>query len=185
MAWERYMQTEGLSQHVCCQNCDNKEKPIVVVNPGKKEQRRQLVCFCTYCWSFTNKHHSKDANMDISCFKQFNPSTGKFHRALPYAEDEHPRRILGPVTDHELVQFRKDCLQLRKAGVVISGPFIKNLLHNHFITEIFFSKKSVEVKDSVIFLFFLYLTRELNLYTPLVTISHIQNRYQLLQTHPP
>ena len=24
--------------------------------------------------------------------------------------------------------------------VVISGPFIKNLLHNHFITEIFFKK---------------------------------------------
>jgi hypothetical protein len=98
------------------QNCDNKEKPIVVVTPGKKEQRRQLVCFCTYYWSFTNKHHSKDANMDISFFKQFNPSTGKFHRALPYAEDEHPRRIRGPVTDHELDQFRKDRLQLRKPG---------------------------------------------------------------------
>jgi hypothetical protein len=110
------MQTEGLSKNVCCQNCDSKEKPIVVVTPGKKEQRRQLVCFCTYCWSFTNKHHSKDANMDISFFKQFNPSTGKFHRALPYAEDEHPRRIRGPVTDHELDQFRKDRLQLRKAG---------------------------------------------------------------------
>ncbi len=38
MAWEQYMQTEGLSQHVCCQNCDSKEKPIVVVTPGKKEQ---------------------------------------------------------------------------------------------------------------------------------------------------
>ena len=36
--------------------------------------------------------------------------------ALPYAEDEHPRRIRGPVTDHELDQFRKDRLQLRKAG---------------------------------------------------------------------
>jgi hypothetical protein len=54
--------------------------------------------------------------MDISFFKQFNPSTGKFHRALPCAEDEHPRRIRGPVTDHELDQFRKDRLQLRKAG---------------------------------------------------------------------
>jgi hypothetical protein len=40
-----------------------------------------------------NKHHSKDTNMDISFFKQFNPSTGKFHRALPYVKDEHPRRI--------------------------------------------------------------------------------------------
>jgi hypothetical protein len=43
--------------------------------------------------------------MDISFFKQFNPSTGKFHRALPYAEEEHPRRIRGPVTDYELDQF--------------------------------------------------------------------------------
>jgi hypothetical protein len=116
MAWERYMQTEGLSQHVCCQHCDSKEKPIIVVTPGKMEQRRQLVCFCTYCWRFTSKHHSKDANMDMTFFKQFNPLTGKFHRALPYAEGEHPRRIRGPVTDHELDQFRKDRLQLRKAG---------------------------------------------------------------------
>jgi hypothetical protein len=92
MAWERYMQTEGLSQHVCCQHCDSKEKPIVVVTPGKMEQRRQLVCFCTYCWRFTSKHHSKDANMDMIFFRQFNPLTGKFHRALPYAEGEHPRR---------------------------------------------------------------------------------------------
>ena len=110
------MQTEGLSQHVCCQHCDSKEKPIVVVTPGKMEQRRQLVCFCTYCCRFTSKHHSKDANMDMTFFKQFNPLTGKFHRALPYEEDEHPRRIRGPVTDHELDQFRKDRLQLRKAG---------------------------------------------------------------------
>jgi hypothetical protein len=30
MAWERYMQTEGLSQHVCCQHCDSTEKPMAV-----------------------------------------------------------------------------------------------------------------------------------------------------------
>jgi hypothetical protein len=64
------MQTEGLSQHVCCQHCDSKEKPIIVVTPGKMEQQRQLVCFCTYCWRFTSKHHSKDANMDMTFFKQ-------------------------------------------------------------------------------------------------------------------
>jgi len=116
MAWERYLQTEGLSQHVCCQHCDSQEKPFVVVTPGKMDQRRQLVGFCTLCWKFTSKHHSKDTTMDMSFFKQFNPLTGRFHRALPYAENEHPRRIRGPVTDHELDQFRKERLKLRKAG---------------------------------------------------------------------
>jgi len=38
--------------------------------------------------------------------------------------------------------------------------------------------------DSVFFPHFFYFIRELNLYTPLVTIFHIQNRYHLLQTHP-
>jgi hypothetical protein len=38
MDWERYMQTEGLSQHVCCQHCDSTEKPITVVTPGRMEQ---------------------------------------------------------------------------------------------------------------------------------------------------
>ena len=33
--------------------------------------------------------------------------------------------------------------------------------------------------DSVFFPHFFYFIRELNLYTPLVTIFHIQNRYQL------
>jgi hypothetical protein len=73
MAWERYMQKEGLSQHVCCQHCDSTEKPITVVTPGRMEQQRQLVCFCTTCWSFTSRHHSKNVPMDISFFKQFNP----------------------------------------------------------------------------------------------------------------
>ena len=116
MAWEVYMQTEGLSQHVCCQHCNSAEKPITVVTLGKTEQRRQLVCFCTTCWSFTSRHHCKQIPMDVSFFKQYNPTTGRFHRALPYAEEEHPRRIRGPVTDHELDQFCKERLKLRKAG---------------------------------------------------------------------
>jgi hypothetical protein len=116
MAWERYMQTEGLSQHVCCQHCDSTEKPIAVVIPGRMEQRRQLVCFCTTCWRFTSRHHSKIVPMDISFFKQFYSNTGKFHRALPYVEEEHPKRIRGPVTDHELDQFRKERLKPHKAG---------------------------------------------------------------------
>jgi hypothetical protein len=116
MAWEGYMQTEGLSQHVCCQHCDSAEKPITVVTPGTTEQLRQLVCFCTTCWSFTSRHHCKQIPMDVSFFKQYNPTTSRFHRALPYAEAEHPRRIRGPVTDHELDQFCKERLKLRKAG---------------------------------------------------------------------
>jgi hypothetical protein len=115
MAWERYLQPEGLSQHVSCQHCKGKEKPIAVVVPGKDQQRRKLTCFCTDCWSFTSIRHSKIAPMDVSFFKQFNTETGKFHRALPYADDEHPRRIRGPITDHELDHFRKARLKLRKA----------------------------------------------------------------------
>jgi hypothetical protein len=38
MAWERYMQTEGLSQHVSCQHCNGTEKPLTVVTPGKMKQ---------------------------------------------------------------------------------------------------------------------------------------------------
>ena len=45
VAWERYMQTEGLCQHICCQHCESMEKPLVVVTPGKMESRRQTVCF--------------------------------------------------------------------------------------------------------------------------------------------
>ena len=116
MAWKKYMQTEGLGQHVSCQHCNGKETPIAVVIPGKIQQRRKLACFCTNCWSFTSIHHSKVTSMDISFFKQFNPETGKFHRALPYTDEEHPRRIRGPITDHELDHFRKARLQLRKAG---------------------------------------------------------------------
>jgi hypothetical protein len=106
MAWERYMQTEGFSQHVSCHHCKGKEKPIAVVVPGKDQQRRQLTCFCTDCWSFTSIRHSKIAPMNVSFFKQYNYETGKFHRALSYADDEHPRRIRGQITDHELEHFR-------------------------------------------------------------------------------
>jgi hypothetical protein len=67
-------------------------------------------------WSPRAGWSSKDVPMDISFFKQFNPNTGKFHRALPYAAEEHPRRIRAPVTDYELDQFRKDRLKPRKAG---------------------------------------------------------------------
>jgi hypothetical protein len=52
----------------------------------------------------------------MSFFKQFNSETGRLHRALPYQEEEHPRRIRGPVTDAELDHFRQDRLQLRKEG---------------------------------------------------------------------
>ena len=80
MAWERYMQTEGLSQHVSCQHCQGQEKPIAVVVPGKDQQRRQLTCFCIDCWSFTSIHRSRRAPSNVSFFKQYNHETGKFHR---------------------------------------------------------------------------------------------------------
>ncbi len=95
IAWESYMQTEGLSQQVSCQHCDCRKKPIVVVTQGNAQPPRQLVCFCTSCWSFTDIHHRREAQKDISFFRQFNPDTGKFLRALPYADEQHPRRIRG------------------------------------------------------------------------------------------
>jgi hypothetical protein len=116
MALERYMQTEGLSQHVSCQHCNGTEKPLAVVSHGKMQQRRQLACFCTNCWSFTSIHRSRATPIDISFFKQLNPETGKFHRALPYADEEHPRRIRGSITNQELDHFRRARLKLRRAG---------------------------------------------------------------------
>ena len=96
---ERYMQTEGLSQHVSCQHCKGMEKPIAVVFPGKDQQRRKLTCFCTDCWSFTS---IITTSMDVSFFKQFNPETGKFHRALSYADDRPHKAaetwVTAPVT---------------------------------------------------------------------------------------
>jgi hypothetical protein len=43
------------------------------------------------------------------------------------------------------------------AQVVVTGPFIKNLLHNHFITEFFFKKKSGEANDEANFSFIILL----------------------------
>jgi hypothetical protein len=31
VAWERYIQAEGLCQHIHCQFCDSTEKPLAVV----------------------------------------------------------------------------------------------------------------------------------------------------------
>ena len=67
-------------------------------------------------WNFTNILHHGDARMDISFFKQFDPDTGKFRKALPYTDEQHPRRIRGPITDHEMDHFRRDRLKPRKAG---------------------------------------------------------------------
>ena len=39
IAWESYMQTEGLSQQVNCQHCECRKKPIVVVTQGKTQPR--------------------------------------------------------------------------------------------------------------------------------------------------
>jgi hypothetical protein len=90
MAWERYMQTEGLSQHVCCQHCDSTEKPIAVVTPGRMEQRRQLVCFCTNCWSFTSRYHSKDVPMDISFLNNSIPTRASFIERCPMQKRNIP-----------------------------------------------------------------------------------------------
>jgi hypothetical protein len=39
IAWESYMQTEGLSQQVSCQHCDCRKKQIVVVTQGNTQPR--------------------------------------------------------------------------------------------------------------------------------------------------
>jgi hypothetical protein len=51
--------------------------------------------------------------------------------------------------------------------VVISRPFIKKLLHNHFITEFFLKKESGEAKDSAIFALLLYFISFIGIYYPL------------------
>ena len=116
VAWEQYMQTEGLSPHVHCQYCESETKPLVVVTPVKGKQRRKTTCFCTDCWQFTCKHTGRDKVTDMSFLKNMDVTTGKLLKALPYAEEEHPRRIRGAVTDHEFDQFRRDRLKMRKAG---------------------------------------------------------------------
>jgi hypothetical protein len=75
MAWEKYMQTEGLNQHVCCQHCDS-----------------------TYGHLFLQTIQSQHG--------QVSSSIALCRR----------RTSTKAVTDYELDQFRKDRLQLRKAG---------------------------------------------------------------------
>jgi hypothetical protein len=53
---------------------------------------------------------------------------------------------------------------------VISRAFSFFLLHNHIINIKKYFSFSGEVKDSVIFPFFFYFIRELNLYSPLIPI---------------
>jgi hypothetical protein len=48
-------------------------------------------------------------------------------------------------------------IALGVTGVVVTGPFLNFLLHNHFITEKFYKKKSGEAKDSANFSFFILL----------------------------
>ena len=116
VAWEQYMQTEGLSPHVHCQHCECKAKPMVVVTQVKAKARRKTTCFCTECWQFTDKHEGKDKVAAMNFMMHFDPDKGRFRNALKYEEHEHPRRIRGRVTDHELDQFRQHRLQLRKTG---------------------------------------------------------------------
>lgn len=116
VAWEQYMQTEGLSPHVHCQHCNCQAKPMVVVTQVKAKARRKTTCFCTECWQFTDKHQGRDQVAAMNFMMHFDPDKGRFRNALKYEEHEHPRRIRGRVTDHELDQFRQHRLQLRKTG---------------------------------------------------------------------
>ena len=45
----------------------------------------------------------------------------------------------------------------KEQSVVVTGPFINFLLHNHFITENFFKKKSGDVNDEANFSLFILL----------------------------
>ena len=58
---------------------------------------------------------------------------------------------------------------------MISGAFFKNLLHNYIINIKKYFSFSGEAKDNVIFPFCFYFIRELNLCSPLVSISQIIN----------
>ena len=42
VAWERYMQAEGLCQHVHCQFCDSTEKPLAVVTQDKQSASARI-----------------------------------------------------------------------------------------------------------------------------------------------
>ena len=84
---------DHLSPHVHCQYCESETKPLVVVTPVKGKQRRKTTCFCTDCWQFTCKHTGRDKVTDMSFLKNMDVTTGKLLKALPYAEEEHPRRL--------------------------------------------------------------------------------------------
>jgi hypothetical protein len=62
---------------------------------------------------------------------------------------------------------------------------LKKLLHNHFITEKMLEKRCGKAKDSVIFALFFYFIRELNIYSPLVSISQIINQLNTKKTMAP
>ena len=87
------------------------------------------------------------------------------------------------------------------AGVVDTAPFSLFLLRKHFITEKNLKKKSGDVNDEANFSLFILLHKRakpmlppcvhfsnhkliITLYSPLISISHIQICYQLLQTRP-
>ena len=89
---------------------------MVVVTQVKAKARRKTTCFCTECWQFTDKHQGRDQVAAMNFMMHFDPDKGRFRNALKYEEHEHPRRIRGRVTDHELDQFRQHRLQLRKTG---------------------------------------------------------------------
>ena len=120
VAWEQYMQTEGLSPHVHCQHCASNTKPMVVVTPVKGKQRRKTTCFCTDCWQFTCKHTGRDRVADMSFLRNMDATTGRLLRALPYADEEHPRRIRGAITNHEFDQFRQYRLKMKILKIALS-----------------------------------------------------------------
>jgi hypothetical protein len=121
-AWERYMQTEELCQHIHCQFCDSKENPLVVVTPGKIGQRRQTQCSCKSCWRFTDKHHGKDEVKDMSFFKQFNSETGRFHRALPYQKRKKDATRVARMPSIVVAERVKYCLCSPNGGLSRLSP---------------------------------------------------------------
>jgi hypothetical protein len=65
-------------------------------------------------------------------------------------------------------------------AVVISGPFFKNLLHNHFITDFLLKNKSGEAEDSIIFPFCFLLHKRANPILPPYLLPHLRARTQTL-----
>jgi hypothetical protein len=64
--------------------------------------------------------------------------------------------------------------------VVITGPFINFLLHNHFITEFFFKKKSGDVNDEANFSFFILLHKRAKPILSPCLLPHLRARTQTL-----